>query len=325
MITWPTLPFIFRRAPRLLAVLLIFSLLIPAPVIAASHHRQPIKAVVPPYLGPTPKPVMGPRLSPAAIPNTNVLDPATIFNNLLVPPPSAAVEADSSFNQQAPGFGIHQTNTTIAEGITLNPENDVCNDFNLRRRWAEPEHRSDMFTDWFAGWGPFAIDDGGYYHANNVVFAHERVVGPGIHYGRDNNAAKISSTQPYAAGYGSPLIAVKPGAEVTVTVKYLIYDYDAGGRDYDWASLGIKPDATGPAAIYVNGYVRGQWATLTHQIKAGRTGKIMVLLQASSPAAVNSNIYFDDVQIEVNGKYKPTCVHDTLAETSVTTATTAIK
>lgn len=99
MITWPTIPFIFRRAPSLLAVLLIFSLLIPAPVMATSHHRQPIKAVAPPpYLGPTPKPVMGPRLSPAAIPNTKVLDPATIFNNLLVSPPSAAVEADSSFN-----------------------------------------------------------------------------------------------------------------------------------------------------------------------------------------------------------------------------------
>jgi hypothetical protein len=76
--------------------------------------------------------------------------------------------------------------------------------------------------------------------------------------------------------------------------------------------MGIKPGAHGDQASYVNGYVRGEWAELTHTVDLGNAGDIMVLLQGHSPAVLNSNIYFDDVKIafidaQGNGKYLRDC------------------
>ncbi|MEZ4864463.1 MAG: hypothetical protein R3C14_24325 [Caldilineaceae bacterium] len=271
--------------------------LMPATVALADGHLPP-------------KPQEGPRLSPPAIPHTSVLNNDTIYNNLLVPPPVESQEADAADGgrtQQAPGRGIRQTITPHSVGTTLFASGTVCNDFNRADDWASPP--SDVFTNWYAGWGPFAVDHG-LYQAKNTVFAMERVVGPGKNYGANQFSAKISSNQPYAGGFGSPLIKVAPGAQVTVRVKYLIWDHDHHGLDYDWASMGVKPDATGPEARYVNGYVRGVWAEMSNTITAGPTGQIMVLIQGSSPIATNSNIYFDDVQIAVNGNYLAKCMYE---------------
>jgi hypothetical protein len=85
---------------------------------------------------------------------------------------------------------------------------------------------------------------------------------------------------------------------------------DSSGDPYvnpAWASMGIKPDAAGEGASYVNGYVRGEWAQLEHTVWAGKSGYIMVLLQGHSPGALNSNIYFDDVRITVDGEAIAKC------------------
>jgi hypothetical protein len=89
-----------------------------------------------------------------------------------------------------------------------------------------------------------------------------------------------------------------------VSVKYLIWDHDQGakleggdGIDYDWASLGIKPGADGDVALYANGYVRGEWSELVNTIDLGDAADVMVLIQAQSPAFLNSNVYFDDIKI----------------------------
>jgi len=283
---------VFRHRSLIAAIFAVTLIFVPATV-AFAQSDQP------------PKPVDGPRLNPPAIPHTNVL---TNLANIPLPVQSLEAAAADNRAQEAPGRGIRQTQSAVGSGITLAPVADACNDFNRRGRWQAPQD-TDIFTDWYSGWAPFAVDDG-YYQARNVVFARERVVGPGKNYGLDAErierlAAKISSYQPYAAGFGSPLIDVKPGATVTVTVKYLIYDH--GGAHHDWVSLGVKPDATGPVATYVNGYRRGEWATLTQVLKAGPTGQVMVLLQGHSPAALNSNVYFDNVQIVINAKPRSNC------------------
>lgn len=254
-----------------------------------------------------PVPVIGPRLAPPPIPHTSVIDPAVVWNNLLNPPkheyPAGYV---FKAGQEAPGRGVKQTQTALAKGISLYPQSGVCNDFNTGGLWAlsADQKKTDQFTNWYAGWAPFALNDG-LYQAKNTVFTVERVVGPGNLAGAGQYSAKISSNQPYAGGFGSPIIAAKPGSKVTVTVSYLIYDHDQA--KYDWASMGIKADAAGDAAEYVNGYVRGEWAQLTNTITAGSSGQIMVLLQGESPASVNSNIYFDNVQISVDGAALATC------------------
>lgn len=257
-----------------------------------------------------PVPVVGPRLKPPAIPHSSVLAPALIYNHQ--PKPVQIGEAAAVYKAQPyyqPGAGVMRTVTPISVGITLKPTANVCNDFN-GKTWAAPP--SDIWTDWYGGWAPFAVDDG-FRQAKNTTFSLERVIGPGANYGK-GYSVKIGSNQPYAGGFGSPIIKVAPGATVNVTVKYLIWDYvqaaDPKDRIMDWASMGVKPDAAGEAATYVNGYVRGEWAVMTNSVVAGASGEIMVLLQGESVGAVNSNIYFDDVQIEVNGEYLSACVFE---------------
>jgi hypothetical protein len=259
--------------------------------------------------------VFGPRLGPPAISHSNVLRSEQIYNDLIYPKlPLAAMEADiddDGRGQEAPGRSIRQVETGLGAGITLYSEANVCNDLNSAQQWASHGAQgTDVWSDYYSGWGPFAADDGGFYRADNVVFALEQVVGPGNKHGSDQFSAKLASSQPYAAGLGSPRIAVPPGAAVDVRVKYMIFDHDTAGQDFDWASLGVKPDADSPGADYVNGYTRGEWAELHKTITAGPSGEIMVLLQAQSPAAINSNVYFDDVMIRVDGTYLADCTRE---------------
>lgn len=275
---------------------------------------------------PPPIGITGPRLRPPAIPHSNVLDPRVIHANLLTPPgvPVQSLEADAADGgrlQEAPGRGIRQTVTGVGAGLTLFDSPNVCNNFNPQDGWAAKAAVSDIWTDWFAGWAPFAIDSG-FYQARNVTFSMERSVGPGNRWGAGQHSAKIASNQPYAAGFGSPRIAVPSGfagGKVMVNVNYLIWDHDHYGKpggpdglDYDWASLGVKAGADGPHAHYVNGYVRGEWAEMSHTIPLGNASDVMVLLQGHSPGALNSNIYFDNVSIafidrDGNGRYLRDC------------------
>ncbi len=260
-------------------------------------------------LTPPPLAITGPRMSPPVIPQP--------FSDLLANAPltANALEAnawDDGRNQEAPGRGIRQTLTGFGAGLTLYDSPNVCNDFNAEIGWSAANGNIDMWTDWYSGWAPFALDDGE-YSANNVAFTRERVVGPGNRYNdaeskdnREEYAIKIAGHRPYAAGLGSPRIAVPAGFEggqVQVSVRYLIWDHDQGGGpgkdglDYDWASLGVKPGAEGDAALYANGYVRGEWAQLVNTVDLGDAQDIMVLVQAQSPAFLNSNIYLDDIKI----------------------------
>ena len=259
---------------------------------------------------PPPIAIKGPRLKPTAIPHSGVVNPYTTYNWVAggnVPQALEANAADGGATQEKVGRGIKQTSTGVGQGLTLYASANVCNNFNPQSSWAAKSGVSDTWTDWYGGWAPFAIDNG-YYQAKNVVFTMERSVGPGNKFGDKEASAKIGSHEPYAAGIGSPLIKIPAGYEggqVMVSVKYLIWDHDQGGKqggpdglDWDWASMGVKPDAHGDHAYYVNGYVRGEWAELTQTVSLeGSDGDVMVLLQGQSPSVLNSNIYFDDVKI----------------------------
>lgn len=240
-----------------------------------------------------------------------------IYNDHIVPYlPIQSREADirDKGRLQEEGRGIKIEPAGVGQGLNLYQASNVCNDFNQDAHWASTKKRTaDIKSDRYAGWGAFAFDDGKLFRSDNVIIARERVVGPGSKHDDSHKSeqfsAKISSTQPYAAGFGSPRIKVPAASEVTVSVKYMIFDHDTHGQDYDWASLGLKPDAAGDEAIYVNGYKRGVWAELSHTITAGESEEIMVLIQAHSPAALNSNIYFDDVKIIIDDVPLTDCLY----------------
>lgn len=292
-----------KQVRFIFALVLVVAMMLPAMVAAASTGPS-----VPP-----PSPIVGPRLKPPVIPHSDRLNPYTTYNYVAGGhAPAAAYEAnaaDAGRTQEAPGRGIRQTTTGLGKGTTLYAQANVCNNFNLQGSWAVEGtgKQTDIWTDWYGGWAPFAVNNG-YYQAKNVGFSMERVVGPGNAYKNKEQASlKIFSGQPYAAGVGSPIIKVPAGysgGSVVVTVSYLIWDHDQGGKrggpdgnDYDWASLGVKAGAHSDHATYVNGYVRGEWAQMTNEIALDGASDIMVLLQGHSPATLNSNIYFDNVII----------------------------
>jgi hypothetical protein len=304
------------------AMIMIVVMMMPAVAFADSGPAKPSAPIAGPALSgtgpsiPPPIAITGPRVNPRVHPATSVIAPATAYNWVAagnVPQALEANAADGGKLQEKPGRGIKQTETGLGKGISLYATPNVCNNFNAHGSYAVVNGKSDIWSDWYAGWAPFAIDNG-YYQAKNVAFTMERVVGPGSKYNDtiskgdgEQASAKIASHEPYAGGFGSPIIPVPAdyaGGKVTVSVKYLIWDHDQGGKeggsdgaDWDWASMGVKPGAAGDQAFYVNGYVRGEWAELTHTIDLGHASDIMVLLQGQSPAVLNSNIYFDDVKI----------------------------
>jgi hypothetical protein len=289
-----------RQGSRNLILALVLATLLVLPVsvaLAASILSPPLA-------------ISGPRLTPPTV-------PAPADDLLTLAPLTAnALEADAfdgGRTQEAPGRGVRQTLTGLGAGLTLYDTPHVCNNFNGNIGWATHEQRTDIWTDWYSGWAPFALDTDG-YSALNVTFTRERIVGPGNRFndGTPSDAdaqysVKIAGSKPYAGGFGSPRIPVPAGFEdgqVMVSVKYLIWDHDQGaklsggdGIDYDWASMGIKPGADGPDAYYQNGYVRGEWAELVNTVDLDGAQDIMVLIQAQSPAYLNSNIYYDDVKI----------------------------
>lgn len=284
----------------------------------------PVTAAVASPIAPPPLPITGPRLTPPIpLKAVDLLVNAPLTINAL-----EADAADAGRTQEEPGRGVRQTMTGLGAGLTLYDTPNVCNNFNADIAWSASDGNPDIWTDWYSGWGAFALDEGE-YKADVVAFTRERSVGPGDRYNDleskgdgEQYAAKIASHKPYAAGFGSPRIPVPAeyaGGKVLVSVKYLIGDHDQGakvgfgdGIDYDWASLGIKPGADGDVALYANGYVRGEWAELTNTVDLGDAKDIMVLIQAQSPAFLNSNIYFDDIKVafidaEGNGKYLRDC------------------
>jgi hypothetical protein len=316
-----------KQVRVIFALIMIVIMMFPSVAMAATGPS------VPPPIG-----ITGPRLKPPAIPHSSVVNPAETYNYVVagnVPQALEANAADGGKTQSAVGRGIKQTETGLGLGITLYATPNVCNNFNMHGSYAAVNVKSDVWTDWYSGWAPFAIDNG-YYQAKNTVFTMERVVGPGDNYNDTKSsgdgeqaAVKIASHEPYAGGFGSPIIPVPDGyagGTATVSVKYLIWDHDQGGKqggtdgnDWDWASLGVKPGAAGEHAYYVNGYVRGEWAEMTQTIELGDAGDIMVLIQGQSPSVLNSNIYFDDVKIAFSSKdgSKSVYLSDCTAEGSI--------
>lgn len=248
------------------------------------------------------KPVVGPRLKPPPIPHSDVLKRETIQGfvqggGLRTESVTAQAAAKSQGSIGKPG--ILKTETAVAKGTSLKDVANVCNDFNKGDDW-----HGTTWTQYFYGWGTFAADDG-YFQAKNVTFDREQVVGPGAKFGKDQASFKIASNQPYDAGIMSPAIAVKPGDRVKVRVAYLVYNHDIENRNWDYASMGIIPKL-GEHATYVMGYTRGEWAILEQEVMA--TGdQVVVMLQGHSPDALNSNIYFDNVQIYINGVALANC------------------
>jgi hypothetical protein len=234
------------------------------------------------------------------VPQSAPIDPTLIYNNLLVPNlPPQSIEA-SRHSVGGPPISPEVTNLANGSALTYSngPKPQACVTFDDLNKWASHVYadgriQGNVWKDQYAGWNSFAIDDGGFYLANNVTLGYDQAVGNRV-------SAKIASTQPYAAGFVSPPIPTKQGDTIRVRIRYLIVNPNIGRAAYDWASLGIKPAIEKDTVRYVNGYTHGKWAELENTVVA-EGNQVVVRSQGHSPAPQNSAIYFDDIEIFVNG------------------------
>ncbi len=247
-------------------------------------------------------PVTSPRNSPSPIPHTDVL--SEIIPDFLASKglqPQAREAGAAAMTQDVAGKpGILDTATEVGSGLTLFESSTVCADFDRSSRWS-----GEIWSMSFEQWGSFAADDG-YFQAKNVTFDRELSVGPGVNYDRSRTASlKIASNQPYDAGVMSPPIDVRVGRTIKVRVSYLIYNHGQEAQSLDYASMAIIPKL-GERGQYVFGYQRGQWAVLEQEVVA-TDDQFVVMLQGHSPAALNSNIYFDNVEMYINDRQVSNC------------------
>lgn len=230
----------------------------------------------------------------------NLIPDTRVYNQLVFERENGVQARSVQEVKAAPSSsGVLDQNTQIARGSSLFSTATACLTFNDASLW-----NGQVTWAAYGNWGTFAVDDGGFYRAAHVNFSREETVGNDFSF-------KIAGGQPYAAGLISPAIHAPAGAIVEVGVKYLMFDHDGlrvGDQVVnDWVSLGLKPDAHGEAARYVNGYERGEWSRLQNSVVAGESGEVLILIQAESPAPFNSNVYFDNVEIVVDGMALTTC------------------
>jgi hypothetical protein len=270
------------------------TLLLPAMLALASSRPLPpsgIHAISPVPLVPV-----------APAPVTSLAPDATLYNQLVQTQQSNGSQAAASAMTQSAGVdgpGVLARANGESSGGTLFATGQACLTFDNQAKWNGRIHYAA-----YGNWGTFSVNDGGFYKPEHVRFDMERTVGPGDRHG-GAFSLKIAGDQPYAAGLVSPVLNAPPGAVVQVRVHYLLFNQSGvrvGEQTVnDWVSLGLKPDAHGGEAFYINGYTRGQWSSLTNSVVVGESGQYLVLIQAESPAALNSNIYFDDIEIWVDG------------------------
>lgn len=234
---------------------------------------------------------------PIPIPNPNhatLMAWVNDMHNLPAPALAAHAEEVARGTDHSTNVGHGPSSVKINAWAT---GNQLRNDFN-------PGPFFETFDNfWGNGWRMIPNNWGAYAYrgAESVTFDAEQVIKDESPYD-GSYSMKIASSVPFEAGI-SREIMVKPGAEVTVEVMYLLYDHGGlhGGNvwTYDWAALGIKCDDND--AEWVNGPWHGEWLPLKHTITAGPEGRIMIFLQVISPMPENTNAYFDNVRIWVDG------------------------
>jgi hypothetical protein len=300
ILEWMTTKHI-RNVVRMAKILLIVGILGQAALALAASSRP-----LPPSGG---YPIVPLPNDPAPAPMLELVPDTTLYNKLVSEqqqsPQGRILGGSSAMNRAVDGPGVLTYADARSSGATLFRSPTACLTFDDKDKW-----NGQIWHAAYGNWGTFSVNDGGFYKAENVRFDMEQVTGPGDRAGSEFSF-KIAGNQPYAAGLVSPIIAAPPGSVVTVWAKYLIFNHDGirvGSQVInDWVSMGLKADAHGTEATYVNGYVRGQWSELVNSVVAGPSGEVLILLQAESPAALNSNIYFDDIEINIGGQSLTNC------------------
>jgi hypothetical protein len=222
--------------------------------------------------------------------------------------PVTQSEADSAVQQDnlVRPDPTRPTAPTIGNGESLFANPNACLDFNTLAYW-----KGSTWSRRYAGWGMSGFDDGNIFHKVNLTFDHESQTSNVL-------SLKIDGDKPFQGLIVSPLFSVPANAEVTARVSYFIRNGpNDHKRDDNGLSASIRVKAPDGTAATVNPPTvsfldRGIWRQMESQMSMGeKAGKVFVILQANNLHVHSSvAVYFDNVEIWVNGKAMTQCLFE---------------
>lgn len=277
----------FRKLQvRVLLVLVIVALLVP---VAAEAKGPP---------QPTPIPPAG--LKPGPIPNTRLVSPRRAFNAPLTAEEQEGAAVTRSL-AQAPTGPVPEP-ISNAGGLFADP--NACLTFDNPQSWA-----GSPWSRQYAGWGMQGLTERPLYYVQNLTFDDETAIA-------SVRSLKIAGDKPFRGLVVSPTFQVPAGAEVVVRASYYIrLGANQHPRDDEsvWAALDVNVvDGTavedyGPT----NGYLRNDaWHRFESRLTMGpKAGAINVVLLGNN-VFTNASVavYFDNVEIWINGKPLAQCL-----------------
>lgn len=276
-----------RLRGRILLVLVLFSLFVPAAV----------QAKDPPQ--PTPIPPAG--LNPGPVPNTRLVSPRRAFNAPLTAEEQEGAAVTQSLTQ-APTGPVPEP---ISNAGGLFADSNACLSFDDAQSWA-----GRTWSRQYAGWGMQGLTERPLYYAQNLTFDDETAIA-------SVRSLKIAGDKPFRGLVVSPTFKVPAGAEVVVRASYYIR---LGANQYPrddesvWAAINVNAVEGTAVEDYgpTNGFLRNDtWHRFESRLTMGPAdGAINVVLLGSS-VFTNASVavYFDNVEIWVNGKPLAQCLY----------------
>ncbi len=277
----------FRKLQfRVLLVLVLVALLVPA----AAAAKDP----------PQPTPIPPAGFKPGPIPNTKLVSPRRAYNAPLTAEEQDGAAVTRSLTQ-APTGPVPEP---ISNGGGLFASPDACLTFDDPQLWA-----GSTWSRQYAGWGMQGLTERPFYFVQNLTFDDETAIASG-------RSLKIAGDKPFRGLVVSPTFQVPAGAEVVVRASYYIR---LGANQYPrddesvWAAINVN--AVEGAAVEdagpTNGYLRNDaWHRFESRLTMGpAAGAInVVLLGSYTSTSPNVAVYFDNVEIWVNGKPLAQCL-----------------
>lgn len=276
-----------RLQVRVLLVLVIVALFVPAAV----------EAKGPPE--PTPIPPTG--LNPGPIPNTRLVSPRRAFSEPLTAEEQEGAAVTRSLTQ-APTGPVPQA---ISNAGGLFADGNACLTFDDPKLWA-----GRTWSRQYGGWGMQGLTERPLYYAQNLTFDDETAIA-------SVRSLKIAGDKPFRGLIVSPTFKVPAGAEVVVRASYYIR---LGANQYPrddesvWAAMDVNVVEGTAVEDYTptNGYLRNDaWHQFESRLTMGPdAGAINVVLLGNNVFTNASvGVYFDNVEIWVNGKPLAECLY----------------
>lgn len=208
---------------------------------------------------------------------------------------------DNDRLQARPGGSI-ETVSSLGQNLLPNP--NACFTFDSAVDW-----KGSRWTFRYAGWGlQVDVSPALNYQLKHLTYERQDGVGDGF-------SLKMGMDKPAHGLIVSPEFKAKAGDKITVVTSYYI-SVNAGKNvsqaNRQWVALNVKP-ARSTRADYTTlptpGRHQNSWWKLSDDLTMQSDGIFQVVLQGQNDSVLDTQVYFDNVEIWINGEPMAKCLY----------------